>query len=107
MECPIRSRRKIDALKYKMRVCDQGRSNGGETLWTGLSSNRPGIGNGDGAVFVQLALPAIVEQKEGRVPTLLNLGKHNARAYHLNCAGKYYDDVDFCHRGPLGATRQL
>src|SRR5260370_34030048 len=104
MECPIRSRRKIDALKYKMRVCDQGRSNGGETLWTGLSSNRPGIGNGDGAVFVQLALPAIVEQTEGRVATLLNLGKHNAGAYRVNCAGRYDDDVVFGDRAPLSQT---
>jgi len=84
---------KIDPLKHKMRVGDEHRSGGGETSWRALNSNRPGIGNRDGAVFVQFALPAVIEQPEGRVAALLNLGQHDAGADGVDRAGRNEDDV--------------
>ena len=51
------------------------------------SLNRPGIGNGYGVVFMQIALPAIVEQAECRVATLLDFGKHDPGAYGVDGAG--------------------
>ena len=101
MERPVRIRREVDPLEHKMRACDQGRSSRGETSRTGLGLSRPGIGDGDGVVFVQFALPAIVEQTERRVAVLLNLGEHDAGAYGVDGAGRDEDDVAFRDRAPL------
>lgn len=93
IEGPGRIRRKVDPLKYKMRACDEGSSDRGEASRTGLSLNWPGIGNGDGAVFVQLALPAKIEQTESRIAVLLNLGEHDTGAYGVDRARGDEDDV--------------
>src|SRR6476469_2003093 len=85
-----------------MLACDQDRSSGSEASWTELRLNRPGIGNGDGAVFVQLALPAVVKQTEGRIAILLDLGKHDAGAYGVDRTGGDEDDVVCCDRPPFG-----
>src|ERR1700687_2037302 len=98
---PIRIRREIDPLKNEMRACDQDHSSGSEASWTGLSLNRPRIGNGDSAIFVQLALPAIVKQTERHVAMLLDLGEHDAGAYGVDRAGGDEDDVAFYDRAPL------
>ena len=84
-----------------MPARDQDRSSRGEAAWTGLDSNRPGIGNSDGVVFVQFALPAIVEQAECRVAALLNFGKHDTGADGVDRAGRDVDDVAFHDRTPL------
>jgi len=67
IERPDRIRREIDPLKHKMRACNEDGSSGGEMSWGGLSLNRPGMASGDRVGFVQLALPAIVEQSERNV----------------------------------------
>ena len=84
-----------------MRAGDQGRSGRGETPRDGLSLYRSRIGDRDGAVFVQLALPAIVEQTEGRVAVLLNFGEHDTGADGMDRAGRDEDDVAFRDGTPL------
>ena len=76
-----------------MRACDQRGSDRGEAASASLGLKRPGVGNGDGAVLVQLARPAVVEQTEGRVAVLLNLGEHDPGAYGVDGAGRDEDDV--------------
>jgi len=78
-----------------MRACNQDGSDLGEPSRASLSLERPGIGNGDGAVFVQLAVPAMVEQTESCVAVLLNLGEHDTGADGVDCAGRDKDDVAF------------
>ena len=69
---------KIDPLQNKMLARDQKCSVVRKESWTGLGLSRPGIGSGDGVVFVQLALPPVVEHAEGRIAVLLYLRKHDA-----------------------------
>src|SRR6202000_1245370 len=59
------------------------------------------IGNGHAVVFVQLALPAVIEQSECRVTALLNFGKHDARADGVTGASRDVDDVALCNWMPL------
>ena len=66
-----------------------------------MSLNWPCIGNGDGAIFVELAAPAVIEQAERRVATLLNLGKHDPGADGVDRAGGDEDDVAFDGWTPL------
>ncbi|OIQ63594.1 hypothetical protein GALL_548650 [mine drainage metagenome] len=87
-----------------MRASDEDRSHRGEGPKAGLSLYRSGIGNGDGAVFVQLALPAIIEQTESRVAVLLDFGEHDAGAYGVDRAGRDEDDVAFRDRTPMRET---
>src|SRR5258708_1781849 len=77
---------------------------GGEASRTGLSLSRPRVGNSTGAFFMQFALPAVVEQAECRVATLLNLGEYDAGAYGVDRAGRDEDDVAFRDRTPLRET---
>src|SRR4051812_17504432 len=84
-----------------MPACDQGCSSCGEASWTELGLNRPGVGNGDGAFFMQFALPAIVKQAECRVAALLNLGEYDTGANGVDRAGGDEDDVAFCDGTPL------
>src|SRR5258708_36826797 len=92
---------KIDPFKHELRARDKDRSTRGEASRTGLSLSRPRIGNSSGAFFMQFALPAVVEQAECRVATLLNLGEHDAGAYGVDRAGTAQDDVAFSGRTPL------
>src|SRR3982074_2016239 len=87
-----------------MRDGGQDRSTGVETSRGRLSLSWHCTGSGDGNVRVQLTLPAIVEQPERRVAALLNLGKHDARAYGVDCAGRDEDDVVLSDRAPLSQT---
>ena len=64
-------------------------------------SKRPWMGNGDPVVFVQFALPAIVEQAECRVAALLNFCEHDAGADGVDGAGRDVDDITFGNRSPV------
>ena len=64
-------------------------------------SKRPWVGNSDPVVFVQFALPAIVEQAKCRWPLLLNLGQHDAGADGVDGTGRDVDDVTSGNRSPL------
>src|SRR5206468_2967517 len=83
------------------RQRDQGCSSRGEASWTGLGLNRPGVGNSDGAFFMQFALPAIVKQAECRVAALLNLGEYDTGANGVDRSGGDEDDVAFRDGTPL------
>ena len=69
-------------------------------------SQRPRMRNGDPVVFVQFALPAIVEQAECRVAALLNFGEHDAGADGVDGAGRDVDDVAFARRGASEPDRR-
>ena len=74
---------------------------GGEAGRIAGRSKRPRMGNGDAIVFVQFALPAIVEQAECRVAALLNFGEHDAGADGVDGAGRDVDDIAFRNRPPV------
>ena len=84
-----------------MLASDQGCSSRGEASWIGLDLNRPGVGNSDGAFFMQFALPAIVKQAECRVAALLNLGEYDTGANGVDRSGGDEDDVAFRDGTPL------
>ena len=67
----------------------------------GWRAKRPGIGDCHAVVFVQFALSAIVEQPVRRITTLLNFGKHDARADGVNGTGRDVDDLALGNRTPL------
>jgi len=67
-------------FEHKIGICDENRSSRRETMWAILDLKRPGVGNGDGIVLMELARPAIVEQTECRVAVLLDLGQHDTGA---------------------------
>jgi hypothetical protein len=50
---------------------------------------------------MQLALSAIIKQAEGRVTTLLDLGKHDAGTYRVDRASRDEDDIACRDRTPL------
>ena len=73
---PLRARRSIDLLKDEVGGGDEKRSSRSQSLREGTSRRHPGIGDRDGLLNMQIPGPSIVEQTEGRVATLLDLGDH-------------------------------
>ena len=84
-----------------MPARDEDRPVRGKARRMAWRSKRPWMGNRDAVVFVQFALPAIVEQAECRVAVLLNFGQHDAGADGVDGAGRNVDDVAFGNRSPL------
>src|ERR1700712_4087273 len=84
-----------------MLARDQDRAFGGEARRIALRTKRPRVGNGDPVVFMQFALPAIVEQAECRVAVLLNFSQYDAGADGVDGAGRDVDDVAFRDRAPV------
>ncbi len=105
IEPPMRMGLKIDPLEHEMRTCDENAARIGEAPWRRLRLRRPGVGNGDRAVLVQLALPAEIEQAECRVAALLDLGEHDIGADGVDRAGGDEDHVALRDRTPLHKAR--
>jgi len=100
-ECPARVGRQIDPLQHEMAAGGEQRSLGGKTPRTALNPSRSRIGHCHGIVFMQFALPALIEQTECGVAALLNFGKHDARADGVDGARGHQDNVTFDDRPPL------
>src|ERR1700723_1356683 len=84
-----------------MLVRDQKRSIVCKISRTGLRLSRPGIRSSDGVVFVQRALPTIVEHAEGRVAVLLYLRQHDTATDGVDGSGRNEYGVAFRNRAPL------
>ena len=93
--------REVNSLQNEVPARNQNCSGAGVAGGMAQGLNRPGIGRCHGVVFVQLALPAIVEQTECRIAALLNFCKHDAGADGVDCAGRDEDDIAFRNRTPL------
>src|SRR5258708_18323706 len=83
-----------------MLAHDENRPVCGKDRRNAARSKRPWVGNGDPVVFVQFALPAIVEQAECRVAALLDFCEHDAGADGVDGAGRHVDDVALDNRTP-------
>src|SRR5687767_7899924 len=84
-----------------MPAGDEDRSVRGKGSRIAGRAKRPWVSDCDPVVFVQFALPAIVEQAECRVTALLNFCEYNAGANSVDGAGRDVDDVVFRNRSPL------
>src|SRR5882757_5148384 len=83
-----------------MLARDENRPVRGKDRRNAARSKRPWVGNGDPVVFVQFALPAIVEQAECRVAALLDFCEHDAGADGVDGSGRDVDDVALDSRSP-------
>jgi len=70
----------LSSLENKEPAGEVDRSFGSEAARIAGCPKRPRVGNRDAVVFVQFALPSIVEEAEGRVATLLNFSQNDAGA---------------------------
>ena len=105
LETPSGVWRQIDPLEHEVGAGDEKCPFVGEPVRSYLKMGRSGVRHRDCAFDVKLTLPTVIEQAEGCVAALLDLGNDEPRADRVNRPGGHVDDVVRRHGLPYDKIR--